>query len=92
MMNQDKKHYMEANISNAMYCLAAEDKLLRERVVDAHGYLLRTSCHDGFEAEFEVIGNHLGRAKHGDYSQITETQLVAVVDVVMSMFGRLPKV
>jgi hypothetical protein len=86
------KQYTADKISDAMWSLAVEDKPLHERVAEAHRSLARTSCHDGFERDFELIANCLATADHNDYSGVARQDLIAVALTVMEMFRRLDDV
>jgi hypothetical protein len=82
-------NYTREKITSALFCLATEDKPLRERVADAHALLLRTSCHDGFEQDFARIADCLKSVKQGDYSEVSDRELAAVALTILEMNNRV---
>jgi hypothetical protein len=94
---QNDTSYLNEKIAEAMLFLVVGDKPLRDRITDAHLPLMKaTRCHEDFEedvkGDFRVIEECLASVRHGDYSRVTQEQLVTVATTVIEMYRRLPDV
>jgi hypothetical protein len=85
--------YRNENITKAKCCLAVEDRLLSAKIAEAHTKLIiAMSRRDGFEKEFQLIEDCFRNVKDGDYSGLTQDQLVTIKTNVMQIYGSLPEV
>lgn len=83
------KHYTAGKITMALAELATGHGDLQERVAEAHRLLLRCSCRDGFEQEFESIQQALQTVVHGDYSRVSDEELSLVANTIVEMNNRV---
>jgi len=89
--------YSEAKIAEAMWLLTVGNKPLRERVKDACLPLMKAThgledFEEDVQKDFGVILKCLATVREGDYSRVTDEQLVTVATTVMEMYRRLPDV
>lgn len=84
-------HYTFENIQRALRSLATEDGSLRDRVSEAHRYLLRVSNTEGFEEEFTTIRECLSSVENENYNDVEESELKIVATTIMDMFEKIPR-